>query len=530
MAERRETKLLFREAGLAEPVGMLVLGLRSVAGFPSQRSGEGYVDDVYWAVPGDDGGRQVLRYRRMENGRGEWQWKHLTTRKGNQIQYKTVRLNGFGPDTPPPFDRWEAVPQAALRVFTHRRTLEVSSPSGPVSVTLDRSTYWTPAGVRLGEGVEMECHAELSCRSFDVVVEWLRANFGLVPASRSKLSRGLAMLGGKLRPRKVVLDCDPGVDDAIALLFVMASSEIDLCAVTTVAGNAPLTETTLNALHTLRVGRKFFGRPLPPVGIGMTPPGPIPDARDVHGPDGLGGQRVAGPFGDGADKKRRIPRKNAADLTASVLDQNAPGTVTLVATGPLTNLAALAERHPASFARARAVVAMGGAFFSAGNRERAAEFNIFRDPESAARVVAFCRQGASDTSGPLVPLTFVGLDVTHQVRLFREDVAHFEKGPGAFIRGITGFYMDFYERNEGLPGCYLHDPLALALVADPSLCETEPFHVEIETKGGHTAGASIADSRPTRFFGKEALRVTNVCVAVNAERARRMILERVLIG
>jgi len=179
---------------------------------------------------------------------------------------------------------------------------------------------------------------------------------------------------------------------------------------------------------------------------------------------------------------------------------------------------------------------MGGVFFQAGNRSPVAEFNIHTDPLAARKVVKFSRAPVS--SGPYrwrenLPLTFVGLDVTHQVRFQRqvlEDALKKKpKDPNLlFTKEITGHYMDFYYRNEGLDGCYLHDPLAVAYVIDPSLCEARQFHVEVETRGEFTTGMTIADNRPTRLFKDKMKEVTWVCYKVDAERFEEMFYKRVL--
>ncbi|MBF0528727.1 MAG: nucleoside hydrolase, partial [Deltaproteobacteria bacterium] len=205
-------------------------------------------------------------------------------------------------------------------------------------------------------------------------------------------------------------------------------------------------------------------------------------------------------------------------------------------TGPLNNLADWMENCPETVKRLREIISMGGVFFQAGNRSQAAEFNIHANPAAARRVVEFCR--APTSSGiyewrETLPLTFVGLDVTHQVRFRREILNELLNSGGrsehlSFIRDITRFYMDFYYRNEGLDGCYLHDPLAVAYVVDPTLCQAEQYIVEVEDRGDFTKGMTVADYRPTRLFKDKMKEVTWVCYKVQSRRFEEMFVDRVL--
>ena len=318
---------------------------------------------------------------------------------------------------------------------------------------------------------------------------------------------------------------DPGVDDAIAILLALASPELEVIAITTVTGNVDLQNTTRNARLVVDAAQRLYPNVAKPlVAMGLTPAGDLLNASDVHGPDGLGGYASK----HKGEPKTKLCEESAPELIARLLHES-PGEITIIATGPLTNIAACAQQYPLALAQAQELIAMGGVFFQEGNRSAAAEFNIHRDPESAARVVEFAGRRRAPGAPVNLPLTFVGLDVTHRVRLLETDLRG-RNAKVSFLRNIADIYMKFYDANEGLRGCYLHDPLAVALAIQPSLCEIEPFFVEVETRGEYTAGETIADMRPTRMFADPKTRATHVCVSVDADRAKRFILDRVLGG
>ena len=516
---RRETKLIFREPAVAEALARLLLQSRELYGFTCTRvpGPVKYVDTYFRLGAGPDASPpdRVLRERRFADGRVAFQEKRRTVAIGNDWEYETraprkqLRRDGL---------------ESVLKIAVTREMRHIETQGGGIGLSVDRCRYLHVAGKEIGRGIEVELKAARACAALDPVVEYLRGAFGLVPARRSKFARALRFLPcPDEKPRKIILDMDPGVDDAIALLLALASPELDVLAVTTVAGNVPLGQTTRNACLIVDAARSLYGVPhVPIIAKGLEPATSMGDASNVHGADGLGGYSMTH-----EPPVTRVTRKPAPVLIAELLEAF-PGEVTLISTGPLTNLAAVAAQYPEALAKARALVSMGGVFFQAGNFSAAAEFNIHRDPAAAAAVVAFARKHRGPQGRVTLPLTFAGLDVTHRVRLLRSDLARRRSAAARFLRDVSRVYMNFYQRNEGLPGCYLHDPLAVALVIDPSLCEVEPFYVEVETTGACTEGATIADSRPTRIFYKEDGRVTDVCVAVDAARARRLILDRVL--
>ena len=267
----------------------------------------------------------------------------------------------------------------------------------------------------------------------------------------------------------IILDCDPGHDDAIAIMLALASPEVELLAVTAVAGNAPLHHTQANAIRVL----DHLGRSDIPVAAGADRPlvqEPAP-AREVHGSTGLDGPDLPPPSRDPVET-------HAIDLIAD-LATTREQPVTLVATGPLTNAALFLARHPQAAAALDRIVFMGGAI-ALGNVTPAAEFNVWADPEAARRV---CMSG--------LHITMVGLDVTHQA-LFTHDDTEAIRGRGVAGR-LTAELVEFYARaHPDRPGTPIHDAVAVAQVIDPSLLTLEHCHVEIDC-GPISRGRTLVD-------------------------------------
>jgi len=269
---------------------------------------------------------------------------------------------------------------------------------------------------------------------------------------------------------RVIYDCDPGHDDAIALLLALASPEIELLGVTTVAGNQTLELTSANAIRVL----DHVGKADVPVAAGASRPlvrEPQASA-EVHGDSGLDGPSLPPP-------SRKPGHEHAVDWIArTILEAAEP--VTLVATGPLTNVALLLARHPEVDRGLERVVLMGGSI-GEGNVTPAAEFNIWCDPEAAAR---------SFESG--LDLTMVGLDVTYKA-LMRPEHARRLAGAGRAGRlaaALYEFYSGYHRRTHGWDGAPVHDAVAMAHLVDPTLLETHHCGVRIDTGGelsrGHT--------------------------------------------
>jgi len=290
----------------------------------------------------------------------------------------------------------------------------------------------------------------------------------------------------------IVIDCDPGHDDAIAILLALASPEVDLRGVVTVAGNQTVDKTTRNALKVL----ELVGRADVPVVSGADAPlrRPLRTAAHVHGESGL----------DGPD----LPEPSTAPSGDDPADWLGPGVV-LVATGPLTNVARLVERGVAI----DRIVWMGGAI-AEGNITPAAEFNALVDPEAAALVFA---------SG--IDLTMVGLDVTHKALFTR---AHADRLRGAGRAGrvtaeLSDFFQGFHERRYGFDGSPIHDAMAVAHVVDPSLMRTVHCNVEIETASRFCDGRTVVD----RWLVTDGPRNAHVGVDVDAQRFLELLIERI---
>ncbi|AJJ20999.1 MULTISPECIES: pyrimidine-specific ribonucleoside hydrolase RihA [Yersinia] len=276
-------------------------------------------------------------------------------------------------------------------------------------------------------------------------------------------------------PRSIIIDCDPGHDDAIALILALASPELNVAAVTTCAGNQTPDKTLRNALRILTLLKR---QDIPVAGGALKPLlRELIIADNVHGESGLDGPSLPDPdFAPQAD--------NAVELMARIL-RTSPHPVTIVATGPLTNVALLLAGHGALAAKIERIVIMGGAVML-GNWTAAAEFNIFVDPEAADRVFK---------SG--IPITMAGLDVTHQAQVMDEDIDRIRQlnNPVAdVVAGLLDFFM-LYHRQErwGFQGAPLHDPCTIAWLLAPELFTSIERWVGIETRGEYTQGMTVVD-------------------------------------
>jgi inosine-uridine nucleoside N-ribohydrolase len=289
---------------------------------------------------------------------------------------------------------------------------------------------------------------------------------------------------------RLILDVDTGVDDALALALALRHPHIQLEAVLTVVGNVSLELTTRNTLRVL----DWLGAASVPVYMGAHRPlsGPGCEATHWHGLDGLGGARLPEPTrGASADAIQF--------LISRVLDE--PGALTVVCTGPLTNLALAVRRSPRIVDAVRAVVLMGGVARPPGNVTPVAEFNIFADPEAAGIVF-----------DQAWPLTMVGLDVTNRVTLTRDMLAvSGDSAVAVLAREVTRHLFDV----RGLDAMALHDPLAVAVAVQPDLVTTIHRDVAVETKGTHTRGQTVVDLRPNAAVPS---RNTHVCVDVDVAR------------
>jgi pyrimidine-specific ribonucleoside hydrolase len=298
-----------------------------------------------------------------------------------------------------------------------------------------------------------------------------------------------------MTPVPVILDCDPGHDDAIALVMAHRSPAIDLIGVTTTCGNATLDRTTENARRILQ----FIGATDVPIAAGCK----SPLARDLvlgtaDGPSGLDGSPYL------PDASIPLDPRHAVDFMADTL-RAASAPVTLVPTGPLCNIGMLLLKHPELKPKIDRIVLMGGAMYRRSEYITPTEFNIFCDPEAAAIVL---------DSG--LDITMVGLDVTMHVLVEAEEFAVLEQIDTPLGRVVVDwlrFYEKLHRGQMGVGGA-LHDPLALAVVIDPTLITTREAHVAIDLTGTHTFGATVADYWNLRRLG------TNVKVASTVDSKR----------
>jgi inosine-uridine nucleoside N-ribohydrolase len=300
----------------------------------------------------------------------------------------------------------------------------------------------------------------------------------------------------------VLVDCDPGLDDALALLLVLGSPELELRGVTTVAGNQTLDRTTENALKVLQLA----GRGDIPVSAGAHRPlaGELVVADDAHGASGLG--RLVLPVANTGPVEQR-----AVDFLAEQL-RSSEEPVILFALGPLTNVALLLALGPDAAARIDRLVLMGGAI-AEGNQTASAEFNIWTDPEAAARVFE---------SG--LDVTMVGLDVTNRAVLRPADADRLRSGGpvGRAAAEMLDFYLGFYEEAYEHGGAPIHDALAIAQVLRPELLTVQDRHVEIELEG-ICRGRTVVDMRQRRTLPEPN---AHVAVDVDVEAFRELLLER----
>ena len=297
----------------------------------------------------------------------------------------------------------------------------------------------------------------------------------------------------------ILLDCDPGHDDAIALLLAVASPELELLGVTTVAGNQTLEKTTANAIRVL----EFVGRADVTVAAGADRPlvrEPFVAAY-VHGETGLDGPDLPPP-------QSAPVNRHAVDLLADKI-REVDGRVTLVPVGPLTNVALLLALHPD--ARPERIVLMGGAI-GEGNVTPAAEFNIWCDPEAAVRVFA---------SG--IDVTMVGLDVTHKALFTTAHIGRLAGRVGEMVTELLRFYDRFHREVYGFDGSPIHDAVAVAHVLRPDVVETKHLNVEIDVESELCRGRTVVD------LWRRTEREPNVHVAVDidADAFLELLIERV---
>ena len=280
-----------------------------------------------------------------------------------------------------------------------------------------------------------------------------------------------------MAPRKIIIDTDPGQDDAVAILLALGSPEdVDVLGITAVAGNVPLPLTQKNA----RIVCELAGRPDVKVFAGCDAPlsRRLVTAEHVHGKTGLDGPQMAEPT-------MPLQDQHAVDFIIDTLRDHDAGTVTLCPLGPLTNIATAFRKAPDVVEKVQEIVLMGGAYFEVGNITPAAEFNVYVDPE-AAKVVF--------DAG--VPLVVMPLDVTHKALTTRPRVDAFRalnSEVGTMVAAWTDFFERFDKEKYGSEGAPLHDPCVIAYLIAPDIFNGRHVNVEIETQSELTLGMTVAD-------------------------------------
>ena len=309
------------------------------------------------------------------------------------------------------------------------------------------------------------------------------------------------------KPRKLIIDTDPGVDDALALILAYACPEIEVRLITTVAGNVPLKTANRNVKRLLG----FVGLKRPPqVAYGADRPlaGTLTTATDIHGEDGLGGVADSHYQDQPLFPTARI--KALSDAPQAIIDciNNNDGQITLVALGPLTNVARAIQRAPKTLHKLERLIIMGGAIHVSGNVTPSAEFNMFVDPEAAKIVLA------TDIKTTLIPL-----DVTQKVKLSNQMVSRY---PNSRTKvAVNRLIRSINRRCCGIP---MHDPLALATAIDSSLVSTKEMYVGIESSRKHTRGTTLGK---TRAWTGAQTRIS-VALDVDPDRCLNFFTSRVL--
>ena len=312
----------------------------------------------------------------------------------------------------------------------------------------------------------------------------------------------------------LLIDCDTGIDDALALLYAAASPEAEIVGVSCVAGNVELADVVRNTLAVLELA----GRADVEVAAGAERPmaRPLRTAADTHGPTGVGYAQLPAPTS-------RPSERDAARLIVECARAR-PGELTLVTLGPLTNVALALEQEPDLPRLLRRLLMMVGSYRSPGNTAPTLEWNAGVDPEALAATLAGWRASAAGSHGVAHPVAF-GLDVTERARMTPAHLDRLAAQAGSperpmvrFVSDALRFYFEFHDRYDGFYGAFIHDALVVAAALDPTLARTEPLAVEVELEGRWTTGETVADWR--HAWGREP----DVDVAVEADADR--FLER----
>lgn len=310
-----------------------------------------------------------------------------------------------------------------------------------------------------------------------------------------------------MEKRKVIIDCDPGIDDSLAIMLALNSPELEVIGITIVCGNSPVEMGFGNAKKVL----KQMDRLDIPVFIGESKPlkREYVNALDTHGEDGLGESFL--PEIEGYNQKI-----GAVEFLISALKKEK---ISVIALGPMTNLARLIEADRKAFLNIEELVSMGGTFKSHGNCSPVAEYNYWCDPDAAAFVYEAMYQAGK-------AIHMIGLDVTRKIVLtptILEYICRLNAGVGAFIKKITKFYFDFHWEWEHIIGCVINDPLAVAYFIDKSICQGFDSYVQVETQG-ISMGQTVVDAM--NFYKKDAN--ARVLTEVDTYKFYQLFLSRIL--
>ncbi len=308
--------------------------------------------------------------------------------------------------------------------------------------------------------------------------------------------------------KPILIDTDTGVDDAMALILALRSPELSVKAITTVAGNIEVSKCTLNVHRVLDL-LQIKDRPVVARGASHPLRARLLTASEVHGKDGLGNISKSLPL---------VKPFKPGHATETILEccHRYRSRLTVVAIGPLTNLALALKADPRTFRKVGRVITMGGAFRVPGNTGPVAEFNYYVDPEAAHLVL---------NSG--VPVTVLPLDVTHQVVLMRKEMEYRARRRASHVAltvlRMTKEYMLYHLATQGFNGGYLHDPMAAAIAVAPDLVKTRTAHVDVETRGAFTRGMTVSDLQKPRT---PKLATVQVAMAIDRERFLRLFHDR----
>lgn len=315
---------------------------------------------------------------------------------------------------------------------------------------------------------------------------------------------------------KLIIDVDTGIDDALALLYVLASPEAELLAVTCTSGNVEAGQVAESTIALLDLCERSDIE----VALGRREPlkRPLMTAPETHGPKGVGYAVLRAP-------SRGVSERHSADLIIEEV-RRAPGEVTLVTLGPLTNLAVALQREPALPTLVRNLVMMAGSYRSPGNTAPTSEWNVACDPE-AMQAVLSAWESATGVGRPVA----LGLDVTERAKFLPDHLDRLHAAAGNpqanpvlhFIDDALRFYMEFHSRYDGFYGAFIHDALAVASTLDPSLLMTDALSVQVELSGDLTSGETVTDWR--RVWGRPPN--LEIGVAADIDRFFDRYIERV---